>query len=196
MTKVTYVRKRQRPQGVKVQVTNPRRGCTMSSKQTGNVRPSQLINNWIAGGPDYTIENKMSLSQAAAENTHKIVTQQIKQSNGMSIGSKTNGSNNGMSGRILTDGNKTNGNEKGTTVGDNEVMFEGTFKPQTHLGYPAYNPNGVDEGGMPFGTFGAAVGGIMPIADRPSYSEYTNEGGNQGTSFYNPSRELSIKDEK
>jgi len=119
----------------------------------------------------------MSLSQAAAENTHKIVSQQIK-TNGMSVGSKANASNNGMSGRIITDGNKTNGYEKGTTtVGDNEVMFEGTFKPQTHLGYPAYNPNGVDEAGMPFGTFGAGGGNGMPIADRPSYSEYTNDGG-------------------
>ena len=109
-------------------------------------------------------------------------------SNGISAGSRTNASNNGMSGRLITDGQKTNAAyEKNTTVGDNEVMFEGTFKPQTHLVYP---PAAAEEGGMPFGTFGG-FGGQLPPAERPSYN---GDDAHSGNSFYNPGREISMKE--
>jgi hypothetical protein len=109
----------------------------------------------------------------------------------MSKGSRSNA---GQSGRIITESSI---HDKTTSNGENVVLFEGTFKPQTHLANPAYNPNGLDEIGIPFGTFGAAGG--MPIADRPSYSQHTNDGGNSGqvNSFYNPNgRELSMREIK
>jgi hypothetical protein len=38
----------------------------------------------------------------------------------------------------------------------NEIAFEGTFKPKTHLNANNIHGNvgGADENGMPFGTFG------------------------------------------
>ena len=71
-----------------------------------------------------------------------------------------------------------------------DIVFEGTFKPQTlHLNQYAMYSGNVDDGGMPFGTFGG--GNHLEERSSNAYPSHVH------TSIYNVSsdkqREISIK---
>ena len=163
--------------------------CSASSNKmclkpkTKKVYLSRVIITLVSK-PEYVIESKMSLAQAASENTLKIVNEQ----------SKINAGQANNKGRLLTD---DSANEKSVKFNaviappmTSDILFEGTFKPNTHLGQYQSTPN-VEDGGIPFGTFGG--GPQIRLDDRKSYpDEYNvsggaNDIGNQ-MSFYTSSR--------
>jgi hypothetical protein len=103
--------------------------------------------------PEYVIENKMSLAMAAQEHLAKI--QDGKEQTG-SVEQKevldANGSFGGIAAPLqqnLEVDNKTINKQ----TFRQEIAFEGTFKPKTHLNNNMYNA-GADEAGMQYGTFG------------------------------------------
>jgi len=147
-------------------------------RTSSNSRPRVISSLTLIGaGAEYKIESKMTLTQASLENTKNIMRQKELEKGSSSHSNR------------LLDADKTR--ESGVVnPGVADIIFEGTFKPQTmHLNQPANYSGNVDEGGMPFGTFGGGYrleegsGAAYPARDQ--------------TSFYNASsdkqREISIK---
>lgn len=133
----------------------------------------------LGAGAEYKIESKMTLTQASLENTQKIIKQKE-----LEKGSSTH------SNRLLDDDRSNTKLSGAVNPGVADIIFEGTFKPQTmHLNQPANYSGNVDEAGMPFGTFG---GGYR--LEEGSGAAYPNR---DQTSFYNASsdkqREISVK---
>lgn len=100
---------------------------TCSKPPTKTVSLCFLLSFLSASGPEYVIESKITLSQAAAENTEKIVNQKKKQENTGAGGFALPSQN------LPTGGTVQGGTEyKRTSANGGEgvdLMFEGTFKP-------------------------------------------------------------------